>query len=398
MITILPNETLSINDLLALKNAGIPVTLTSHPGNASLYKLSLWACGIPEHLWDVTCLKADKNNWPKHKLINGTAQPLLSDELSLYIDEATHTSHRMVTAYTTSRSGEFVGRRHVRAIEECFPSHVSSCSQLLLSEEQNVYSLFDFLAHTCPEKVFTRYITPTGVMIPLIASSCGNYFKATWKQQEVTMKISIHKSKLASSFVEFLKELDALLFSDNLDKTTLSGGVCYDGAMVSLSDMLVSFWRTGETHRYDISGPDMIHYATRIDHQKSLSEMLEHLCGWSSSLVPKNITVHMPLGTVARIGYVKGHISEEVMIRRLRVARDLPEISSDEKRALRNAGADDEMVWPSQINPLEKPYFSQYDLAALGYTITVDEFWKDIPLGKLKDIFSRIKNQLQFKK
>src|SRR3989344_7332469 len=122
----------SISDLVALKDAGAPVTLTSHPGNASLYKLVLWSCGIPEHFWDVTCCKADANNWPMHRLVDGNAELLLTEEMYRKIMAETNSNRRYVVAYQITASGGRLGRVHVQACEACFPGALSSCSRLLL--------------------------------------------------------------------------------------------------------------------------------------------------------------------------------------------------------------------------------------------------------------------------
>src|SRR3989344_4850245 len=124
----------TINDLLDLKATNFPVTLTSHPGNASLYKLSLWSCGIPEHLWDVTCCKADANNWPMHRLLNGEVEPIVTEDFYRKVLNETNPQNRFVTAYQFTKTGERLGHFHVKVMESCFPGVISSCSRLLLSQ------------------------------------------------------------------------------------------------------------------------------------------------------------------------------------------------------------------------------------------------------------------------
>ncbi len=380
MIKIVPCSDLSINDLCELGKSNIPVTMTSHPGNASLYKLSLWSCGISEYLWDITCSKADKNNWPKHILAKGEAIPLLSDYLIKNIDENTSQENRYVTAYLRSDLPEYnygsCGRIHVRAMQENFPSVISSSSRLLLEEKEKLLEVFAYLADTWPEKTFPRFITENGVLVKREAHH-------------------VRACDLAESCMNVFSELDHLLFSD-LPLTT-KGGACYGGAIVPLALMLVQYWKTGETHRYDISGPDMIHYATRKDHQEELSLLLDHLQKWDSRYVPKNITVHMPLGTVARVGYLQGHHSENIMKRKLLVTTD-NNLDSEKKKMLRLEAAQDESLWPFQINPSLDKYFSQHDLSLFGKNIVVDEFWRDVPLGDIFEMLSRANNKLSSRK
>lgn len=380
MIKIVPCRDLSINDLVQLASNNIPVAMTSHPGNASAYKLTLWACGVPEYLWDVTCSKADKNNWPRHILVDGQSVPLLEPATMREVDDKTSSEHRYVTAYlpsdVLSHNGSRCGRVHVKPMKTLFPSVVSSSSRLLLSEKEKVREMFEYLADTCAGEVFPRYVTREGVMV---------------KREEY----HVPKKDLVASFMNVLTELEDLLFSDYPMMT--KGGACYAGPMVPLSHMIVQYWRTGETHRYDISGPDMIHYATTKGHQEQLSSMLDHLRKWDARMVPKNITVHMPMGTVARVGYVKDHHSEEVMKRRLLVSLN-EDIGSERKKAVRLEAVDDETKWPSQISPAIEAYFSQHDLISLGKSVEVDDFWREMPLGKMAETLLLARNKLLFRK
>lgn len=366
----------SINDLLALKAAGAPVTLTSHPGNASLYKLTLWQCGIPEHLWDVTCCVADANNWPMFRLQSGQAELLVCEEQYQKIMKETNSNSRFVTAYQYTKSGERLGRVHVRAIEACFPETISSCSRLLLSEIDKVKEMFAYLAETRREVVFTRFITPDGILMPIRESG-------------------IRSQDLVDSFARVLQELDHLLFSDK--PITTQGGACYDGVMIPLSTILAQYWQTGWVDRYDISGPDMIHYATRQEHQEKMSEMLGHLHQWNPRLVPPNIVIRIFPGTVARVGHIPGHVSENVMTRKIHALRYQSQLSSSHKRHVWEIAKEDERYWPMQIKASKEHYFSQHDLLINGGSLVIDDFWKNIPLNNMWETLTRANALLRLK-
>lgn len=366
----------SINDLVELSAAGVPVTLTSHPGNASLYKLALWQCGIPEHLWDVTCCVADANNWPMFRLQNGKAELLLTEELHAHIIATTNSNRRFVTAYQKTRDGDRLGRLHVRACERSFPRRISSCSRLLLSETSKAHEVFSYLAETCSEKVFTRFITPDGVMIPI-------------------REAGISKANVVDSFMRVLHELDYLLFSDEPIET--KGGACYDGVMVPLATMLSQYWKTGRIDRYDISGPDMIHYASRKEHQESLAYMLQHLRKWDRQIIPENFVVRMYPGTVARVGHIKGHDSQGVMVRKISALESQHELTSQEKRLRWEDAKEDERIWPISIQPSRERYFSQHDLLAYDQGLSVAEYWKNIPLEGLAETLRRANALLRIK-
>ncbi len=352
----------SINDLLTLMHEGVPVTMTSHPGNASLYKLSLWTAGIPEHLWDVTCVKADVNNWPLHELKDGKHTLLVSEEFHERVLRETSPEKRFVTAYQRMVTGDRLGRHHVRAMQRLFPGQVKTCSHLLLQERTRVAEMFAFLAET-RDDVFTRYIDGEGVMRPIKTSS-------------------LRRSEYVETFMRVLMELDLLL---NADVPVLThGGACYDGVMVPLAGMLVQYWQTGEVVRCDVSGPDMIHYATRPAHVARMKEMLHHLRRWSPSLVPKRFHVHMFPGTLARVGHIPGHVSENVMKRKLLALRYGNGLEKEEKKILWEEAKNDDRHWPTWIDPLKGGYFSQHDLEAQEGKLTVEDHWKTVPISELK--------------
>lgn len=368
MIKIRTEGSHSINDLVRLAKEGLPVTLTSHPGNASLYKLALWSCGVPEHLWDITCCRADANNWPMHRLVDGRAELMVSEEL---FHRAMTKQGRFVTAYQHTNTGERLGRVHVRAMEQHFPGTISSCSRLILSERERVYEMFDYLARTKRFAVFTRRITSDGRLEPL------------YEQQ-------MPANRLAQSFMNVLEELDHLLFDDR--EIVTKGGACYEGAMVSLTDYLVQYWQNDRCERIDVSGPDMINYALRPEHARDLSSMLEHLRKWRPELIPPRLDVCLLPGTVARVGHVEGHPSEAVM--RRKIAALQPDVPKEEKSRLIALAREDESIWPVQIQPSKVPYFSQHDLCA-GRRLSVDQHWRDIPLVQLRDTLVRARNILR---
>lgn len=364
----------SVNNLVALKNSGAPVTLTSHPGNASLYKMSLWKCGIPEHLWDITCCKADANNWPMHRLVGGNAELLVSPEVHAKVISQTTPENRFVTSYQFTEAGERLGRFHVKAMQKCFPGAISSTSRLLLTEKEKVFDMFDYLARTRKEEVFSRSITSDGIL-----------------RKTLTGEVPV--GSVANSFIEVLEELDNLLFSDT--PTTTKGGICYDGVIVQLSCMLVQYWQTGRIDRYDISGPDMIHYSTKPEYQKAMTEMLNHLKKWNASLIPDNIIVQMFPGTLARVGHISGHFSEEVMSRKIHMLLHGNSMDRAQKEAFWNSSKSDEKLWPMKIRPNIDHYFSQHDLLETKGVFEVAEFWRNIPFSNLQETIQRANGLLR---
>lgn len=362
----------TINDLLELAANGASVTLTSHPGNASLYKLALWSCGIPENLWDVTCCKADANNWPMHRLVNGQAELLVSPETHRLIMSAGNATRRFVTAYQFTAGGERLGRVHVREMQKLFPGVISTCSRLILQHEGTAREMYCYLAHTKPE-VFGRFISPDGIMVPS-------------HQRR-------NADEVVESFMNVLHELDHLLLSD--EPIVTKGGSCYEGAMVQLSTMLCQYWQSGRPDRYDLSGPDMIHYSVRTEYQRELMEMLDHLRKWKPNLIPKTLAIHMYPGTAARVGHLPDHVSQEVMDRKKYALCHASTLSTLSKKSLYERAKDDEKNWPVEIRPAEAPYYSQYDLAQSSRGLEVDRYWRELPIHQMRDTLIRANNILK---
>ncbi len=360
MIVINP---VSINDLVALHKSGVPVTLTSHPGNASLYKLSLWQCGIPEHFWDVTCCKADANNWPMHRLRDGKSELVVSDNFYHKVNKKTTSQNRFVTAYQRTKFGGRLGREHLRVCHQLFPEVISSYSRLLLSEERKLFKVLMYLAETKRDDIFTRRITAEGVLVPFFAGS------------ESAVEI-------VDSVMSVLLELDTLLLTD--DEIETKGGICFGGVIVQLLGMLVQFWKTGHTDRCDISGPDMINYSSSVKFQQKLSVLLSYLHGWNPELIPKNITIRMYDGTTARVGSLVGHVSEGVMNRKEFVLTNYDKLQSGNKKQLRSDSVSDESLWPIRIKSKTDCYFSQHDLLKLNFDFVVNDYWKGLPIDLIK--------------
>ena len=308
------------------------------------------------------------------RLQGGEASLLVTEDLYQRITRETNTNNRFLTAYQFASDGQRLGRVHVRAMQSCSPGAISSCSQLLLSERVRIHELFAYLAETCPEKVFTRFVTPEGVMVPIEESG-------------------LHPQDYADSFMNVLGELEHLLFSDAAIETR--GGACYQGMMGPIATMLAQFWKTDRCDRYDISGPDMIRYATPPCYQESLAQMLRHIRCWKPELVPRHIAGHMFDGTVARFGYIPGHISEQVLSRKVQALTSHQQHTNEEKRAAVAAATHDGKLWPNRINPELDPYFSQHDLAALGSHIVVDEYWKTVPFSEMHATLARANGLLR---
>lgn len=154
--------------------------------------------------------------------------------------------------------------------------------------------------------------------------------------------------------------------------------------------ILADYWKTGRNERYDISGPDMIGYSTTPKYHAELAGILEHVRKQFPSLVPRHVIVRMSPGTVARVGCVKGHVSEKIV--RERIALLLPHTDKDKKKELRKALAESHCHWPLCVDQTTDAYFSQHDLLSLGGEMFVPDHFRSMPLGEMEAELVRVKN------
>lgn len=388
MLRIIEDRNVSIDDLVWLREKGMPVSMTSHPGNASLYKLSLWSAGIPEMLWDITCVIADTNNQPAHMLKGGGATPLISNERRAMYRENAKNGTRQITAYTRMEDGRYLGRVHTSAMMRLFPETITTQSALLNRYTKELRPVCEYLADTIPERMFQRYIFPCGATVALFPDKNRRTFTANAGD----MSMHIARGDIATSFANVLSELETLLTRDCVG--ALSGGACYRGsAYAHALATLAHYWKTGECLEYDISGPDMIHYAMSEEYRATLSGILEHVRLQFPALVPKHTVIRMVPGTAARVGCVKGHISEEIMEERLALLSQ--QTNGEEKKMLREHARERHTLWPIQIHPAEDPYFSQHDLGEIGGAMFVPERFRMMSFGDMETELVRLKNILR---
>ena len=388
MLRIIEDRNVSINDLVWLREKGVPVTMTSHPGNASLYKLSLWSAGVPEMLWDITCVIADMNNQPAQMLKGGSATTLVSNERHAAYRENAKNGIRQITAYTRTEDGRYLGRVHTSAMVSLFPEAITTQSALLNRYEKELHPVCEYLADTIPERMFQRYIFPCGATVALSPDKNSRTFTAIAGD----MSAHIARGDLAASFANVLSELETLLTKDCVG--ALSGGACYQGsAYAHALATLAQYWKTGECLEYDISGPDMIHYAMSEEYRATLSGILEHIRMQFPALVPKHTVIRMVPGTVARVGCVKGHISEEITEERLALLSQ--QTSGEEKKALRERAREKHGLWPITIRPAEDSYFSQHDLTDMDSSMFVPERFRKMSFADMETELVRLKNILR---
>lgn len=130
--------------------------------------------------------------------------------------------------------------------------------------------------------------------------------------------------------------------------------------------------------------------ATAPLYRDTLAGILQHVRAEFPALVPKHTLIRMIPGAIARVGCVKGHISEEIMEKRVAIL--CPTISGDKKRILRDHLHATRDAWPLEIKPAEDSYFSQHDLCADPGVLFVPEQFREMSFADMETNLVRLKN------
>src|SRR3989344_2307859 len=381
-------EDVTVRDLLRLNKAGHCVQRSSHAGNWSLYKLLLSELGLPDCIWDVTCIYKDINNQPKHQLIGGEKINLLGTKDP---GVPTATVKYLTPYFRTENHGEgTLSHFHVAPLKKLFGSIITTQSEVLLEYKENMQAVFEVVEKYRPE-LLGRYVFPCGCMVPLYKSESG--FRTRCKHNV----IEIPQSKLAESAVSTLEELERLVFDPFGYEA--KGGVIYSLELVVASFYLWAYWKFGDKTVYELSGPDMSGYATKPDFIRRIFKVLELLERELPSLVPKRIEAKIVPAIYFRFGYPNTcKISEKVMrahqavyeIQKLKHrSKDIPDISNALEDSLRGIlpvidrnGKD----WDLYHKPDKDAFYSQHDMVKSGARMVVQEEFLDLPFKTLGNI------------
>ena len=113
-LTITSHLDITVRDLIALKNEGYLVHRSSHAGNWNLYKLLMSQLGLPDCIWDVTCIHRDINNQPQYRFMGGKREHLLP------YDPGVLPAHiKSLTPYNrVGNTGQTLSNFHVEPLKE----------------------------------------------------------------------------------------------------------------------------------------------------------------------------------------------------------------------------------------------------------------------------------------
>lgn len=394
-LSIVPCEDITTRQLVDLEKAGHCVRRSSHAGNWSTYKLLMSQVGLPDCLWDVTCVHRDVNNQPQHRLLGGEKWPLLPQLSPLRAEDTT----KYLTPYHwTEENGarQTLSHFHVAPLKRLYGDLITTQSRALLQHRDKLARVFEIVRIYRPE-LLGRYVLPCGCMVKM--ESHGAFFTAKCVHNEARVNFK----DLAASAMGTLTELERLVFDSHGYEP--QGGPLYTFELVVASFYLWAHWQFGDKTIYELSGPDMIGYATKPAFIQSIHKVLELVGRHAPDLVPKRIEAKIVPVTLFRFGYPQQcEISRAVMsaheaIRDIQAVkrkslgtRDIHAACDAAIRGILPIVREHGKKWDLFHDPSKDAFFSQHDLAAMGGEMQICDGYLDVPFSTMRKLLATMPN------
>jgi len=255
-----------------LRKKGFFVFRSGHLGNHYLSNLLLFACGVPCHLFDRNLVVRDRNYWSEFILAEGSHIPLSvpipqKSSLVYSVPVAKNNLNNRLASFISSSN---LAKVHFRSMKESFKD-VWSESHFLDQHSQLVYHVVSELASISPE-LFQRVFGADGII----------------RKEDITLKNVIAKEivKTNSCFRRYLDEDQNVL---NINKGRLMN-IEANIIVHSICACLI----TGKSEVYEISGPDMVRYATNKGFRRKLNDCYNFLRKRIDSLPPRIVLNIVP--------------------------------------------------------------------------------------------------------
>ncbi len=394
-LSITPCENITARQLVEFDKAGHCVRRSSHAGNWSPYKLLMSQARLPDCIWDVTCVHRDVNNQPQYRLLGGEKWPLLPQMPALRPEDTT----KYLTPYHwTGENGErqTLSHLHVAPLRKLYGDLITTQSQVLLRHRNKLTRVFEIVQTYRPE-LLGRYVLPCGCMVKL--ESHGSFFTAKCVHNEARVNLK----DLAASAMGTLAELEKLVWNPHGYEP--KGGPLYTFELVVASFYLWAYWQFGDKTIYELSGPDMIGYATKPDFIQNIRKVLELIGRHAPDLVPKRIEAKIVPVTLFRFGYPQQcEISRSVMhaheaIRDIQTVKrrslHSPDIHNACDAALRGIlpiVREHGKKWDLYHDPATDAFFSQHDLEVMGGEMQICDGYLDVPFSTMRKFLDTMQN------
>ncbi|MCX6703753.1 MAG: hypothetical protein NTV02_03655 [Candidatus Zambryskibacteria bacterium] len=387
-LSIKPCVDITLRQLIELKNQGHSVYRTSHAGNWNLYKLILSELGLPDCIWDVTCMHKDVNNQPKYQLVDGKKVTLIGQ--GAYRIPTLGEKHLTPYHKPENCPDETLSSFHVRPLRQLFPGVITTQSEELLEYKDNLVIIFDIVERYYPQWL-GRFVLPCGCMVEIKSRFSARYAEC------VHSRVEIKPNTLRESAINTLEELKKLVLDPS--GYTPCGGVVYSFELVVACYYLWCHWKFGDKAVYQLSGPDMIGYATKPDFIRKVGDVLRSIGDHAPQLVPGHVDAKIVPATFMRFGYVKGDsVSESVMNAHCKVV-ELQERKRQNKGSVEVVREADAVLkevipiidqygssWDLFHDPAKDAFYSQHDMARTGGRVRVMDGFLDVSFRTMGEI------------
>lgn len=392
---------ITVRNLLELQSSGHSVYRSSHAGNWSPYKLLLSELGLPDCIWDVTCIYKDINNQPAFKIVGGKKISLL-DESDMRIVENDPIRHLTAYKKPLQDHSQSLASFHINPLRKLFGGSITTQSHELIQYADNVKAVFAVIEKYYPEK-FGRYVFPCGCMVKLNKLGANTYTASCPHNSSII----VNQSDLAESAFSTLLELDKLVF--NPEGYTPKGGIVYSLDLAIVLYYLWSYWKFGNKTIYQLSGPDTINYVTKSVFHSNIEYILKLLGNTlPDEIIPEVIDAQVVPATLFRFGYpANNKNAKEVMfaheiVRRLQPLRreykNTPEILAELNIPIIKALGtlfEKGQLWDLYHVASRDNFYSQHDMHQDNTRMVVMDNFLDIPFSTLQTVFQNLGNSEQ---
>ena len=146
------DQDLSIDDLLAAKQAGISVARTPHAGNFSPYNLALAEAGIPIRVVDTNITNYDATYYPE-SVISSAGRAVLTD------------TQVVTSRYRIDGTDQYLDEFHIGGVREAIPgADVVSLTEYARMREEITEQVVKIASHDMPQ-LFQREVREDGTTL-----------------------------------------------------------------------------------------------------------------------------------------------------------------------------------------------------------------------------------------
>ncbi len=277
-ITIIKDNTVSIEDLATAQAAGTSVLRSAHVGNLSAYNLGL-ATEFLLLLVDHNQTGVDQTYQPENLVSTEGTTELTATRgtvsLRTYVDNIPN------EAQDVFGSAGYLDQLHIGTLQRAIGgATITTCTDYLRANEAVAGEVVSAALQAAPEQ-FSRIVRPDG-------------------RVEKYDALALARSKGVLALRDDPRAPEAVAMMPNT--ATIA------------TNFIVEALRSGSAMQYHLSGPDMINYATQPDFQAALSALYQRVVRTASfgRQLPRELTVRIVKATPAKFVTTSGDRQQEL--------------------------------------------------------------------------------------